>query len=64
MTSRRAVVVEPRIRIALRARTPRALRERFADAFRAAISRAYADGRVDLGQAEDLRRILPAPGRA
>ncbi len=44
--------------------TPRELRERFAQALRAAIDWEYQAGRIDLGLAEELRRTLPEPGKA
>lgn len=44
--------------------SPRKLRERFAQALREAVQRAWADGRIDLAQAEELIRALPERGRA
>jgi hypothetical protein len=44
--------------------TPRELRDRFIDAVRQAVTRAWACGRIDLAEAEELIRALPARGRA
>jgi hypothetical protein len=44
--------------------SPRELRERFVEAERSAIQRAYAGGRIDFAQAEEFIRALPARGRA
>ena len=46
------------------ATTPRDLRIAFAAALREAILRAYQHGRLDVGQAEELWRVVPDPEHA
>ena len=43
--------------------SPRELRERFAEALRAGIVGELVANRIDLAEAEELRRILPESGR-
>lgn len=52
------------VEIGTRGRSPRQVREDFAEALRAAILAEYEAGRIDLGISEELLRILPKPGRA
>lgn len=44
--------------------SPSELRERFIEAVRAGIQRAWSAGRIDLAQAEELIRAMPAITRA
>jgi hypothetical protein len=50
--------------IDLRGASPHELRERFAQALRDAVQRACADDRINIGQAEELIRTIPASGQA
>jgi hypothetical protein len=44
--------------------SPRELRERYVEANRSAILRAYNAGRIDFAQAEEFIRALPSRGHA
>ena len=44
--------------------SPHEIRERFAQAIREAVERAWSVGRIDLPIAEELIRTLPARGHA
>jgi hypothetical protein len=59
------VSVKVRIVVTLdpEAATPRDLREAFATALRSSIQRAWASGRIDTAQAEELLRTVPEIAR-
>jgi hypothetical protein len=44
--------------------SPRVLRQRFAEALRDAVQRSLSNGHIDIRQAEELIRALPALGLA